>query len=776
MLSRSSCFSLLFVVASASSGLAQPGVSVIGRVTDQTGAPLSGVVVTALSGAAQQSTSTSASGDYRLQVAPGRYHLKFALLGFAEYSRTNVAVVADGDTRIDASLQITLRAEVTVTGSRTFRNLAELEHPEASLAGIAMSASEGAVTARQLARRPIQRAGEIIETVPGVSVTQHSGEGKANQYYLRGFNLDHGTDFSTTVAGVPVNLPTHAHGHGYTDTNFLIPELVTGVQYFKGPYAADAGDFSSAGGVNINYASVLDAPMVRVSGGGHGWGRVFAAASPRIGDGRLLAAAEVANHDGPWARPDAYQRRNVVLRYSRGTIVDNFGVSLLAYQADWNATDQAPQRAVTNGTLARFAGVDPTTGGETSRYALSSEWQRGSSVARTRVTGYVLDYSLDLFSNFTYFLDDPINGDQFQQADRRVVSGARLAHERLARLFGRAVEYRGGVQVRHDDIGRIGLYRTRARQRLSTIREDAVRQTSLGFWGDAEVQWTPWLRSITGVRADTYRFDVDADLVANSGTEVESLVSPKASIIIGPWRGTELYANAGYGFHSNDARGATITLEPGTLLPVNRVTPLARTRGAEVGLRTVAIPRVQSTLAVWRLSLDSELVFVGDAGTTAASRPSERYGVEWSTFARVRDWLTIDGDLAWSHARFADADPIGAYVPGAVERVASLGASVDGPGRLFGSLRWRYFGSRPLTEDNSVRSRHTSLLNGQLGFRLSNRLSVTLDGFNLLDARHSDVDYFYRSRLPGEPADGVDGFHSHPALPRSARVTFGLAF
>lgn len=755
---------------------------IAGRVTDSTGASLPGVSVTlsaetSLAATHDPSIVTWTDGQYRFDaVAPGRYRITFALLGFATHSRRGIEVVPDAPVRIDASLQVALHAEVTVTGRRSFRNLAELERPESNLIGLANSASEGAVTARQLEHRPIQRSGEIVESVPGLSVTQHSGEGKANQYYLRGFNLDHGTDFSTTVAGVPLNLPTHAHGHGYTDANFLIPELVTGVQYFKGPYSAEAGDFSSAGGVNINYASVLDAPIVRASAGGQGWSRMLVAASPRVAGGFLLAAAETAHSDGPWARPDDYRRYNGVLRYSRGNSLNNVAVSVLAYRAEWNASDQTPRRAIESGMLARFGAVDSTTGGETARYSTSAEWQRASAASRSRISGYAIGYDLDLFSNFTYFLDDPVNGDQFHQADGRLVSGLRASHERLARWGRRSIEYRGGIQVRRDDIGRIGLYRTRSRQRLSTVREDAVMQASAGVWGDMDVRWTPWLRSIAGLRADGFRFGVASDITENAGTEVAGVVSPKGSVVLGPWRGTELYVNAGYGFHSNDARGATIAIDPADGSPAARVTPLARTRGAEVGARTVALPGVQSTLAIWRLTLESELVFVGDAGTTSASRPSDRYGVESSTYARLQPWLTIDADIAWSQARFTDDNAAGNRVPGAVERVASLGVSADASRALFGSLRWRYFGSRPLVEDNAVRSRPTSLMNMQVGYRLSHRLSLLVDAFNLFSARHSDVDYFYRSRLPGEPTDGVDDLHTHPALPRTARVGLALRF
>ena len=760
---------LAFVLGVSTSYAAEQHGTITGRVIDHTGGPLPGTRVTlspslAVDAPVSDATAVSVeSGEFRFErVAPGRYRLVFALIGFADHSRDGVDVAAGSVARVDATLQVALQTEVTVTGRTTFRNLAEVEHPEAYLAGFAASASEGAITGRQLDARPIQRSGEIVESIPGLAVTQHSGEGKANQYYLRGFNLDHGTDFSTMLAGVPLNLPTHAHGHGYTDANLLIPELVTGLHYFKGPYAADAGDFSSAGGVNINYASVLAAPMMRVSAGGLGWHRVFAAASPRIGNGYLLAAAETAHSDGPWVHRDDYRRQNAVLRYTQGDSVNNMAVTALGYHAAWNATDQTPRRAIASGFLPRLGSIDPTSGGETSRYSASADWQRGSAAARTRVAGYATTYDLDLYSNFTYFLDDPVNGDQFHQADRRTVSGLRASHERLTRWIGRPVEYRAGLQVRHDDIGRIGLYRTRARQRLSTVREDRAVQTSTGVWGDADVRWTPWLRSVTGMRVDGYRFRIRSDVHDAPGTDTAALASPKASLIVGPWRGTEFYVNGGFGFHSNDARV--------------RATPLVRSRGAEVGARTVAIRGVQSTLAIWRLSLDSELVFAGDAGTTSASRPSDRHGVEWSTFAVLGPWVTVDADLAWSQSRFTDGDPAGDRVPGAAERVAALGLSTNAAHRVFGSLRWRYFGPRPLVEDNAVRSRATSLLNAQVGYRLSGRASVIVDAFNLLDARQSDVDYYYTSRLRGEPAEGVEDVHTHPALPRTARVTLALSF
>jgi outer membrane receptor protein involved in Fe transport len=281
---------------------------------------------------------------------------------------------------------------------------------------------------------------------------------------------------------------------------------------------------------------------------------------------------------------------------------------------------------------------------------------------------------------------------------------------------------------------------------------------------------------MVGLRADGYRFDVDAGEPLNSGIERAGLVSPKGGVILGPWSGTELYANAGLGFHSNDARGATITIDPKTGEPADRVTPLARARGAEVGLRTVAIPRLQTSVALWTLSLDSELVFVGDAGTTEAGRPSRRYGVEWAAYYSPRPWLTFDGDAAVSRARFTDDDPAGPHIPGAVETVVSAGATVDSVGNLFGSVRWRFFGPRPLLEDDSVRSKATSLVNLQAGYRFSRSVRLAVDVFNLFDAAHSDIDYFYPSRLPGEPAGGIDDIHVHPTLPRTARLNLIVGF
>jgi len=753
---------------------AQP--EIVGSVRDETGGALPGVVVQLKDASAvAQLTATDLRGGYRFTAVMGPAQLSFALVNFA-MARREVTVPASGTVRVDTTLHLALGADVTVTAKSTFTNLADAENPAENLVGIAQSASQGAITARQLDARPVMRTGEVLETVPGVVISQHSGEGKANQYFLRGFNLDHGTDFATTVAGMPVNMPTHGHGHGYSDLNFLIPELVSGVQFSKGPYFADQGDFTTAGAASINYVNALAKPIVRAGGGDQGYGRALAAASPAIGSGRLLAALEVERDDGPWALADDYKKVNGLVRYSQGDALNGFAITAMGYRGTWNSTDQIPERAVAEGIVGRFGNIDPTDGGDSYRYSGSFEWQRTHGNAATKVTAFGLGYDLNLYSNFTFFLDDPENGDQFHQADHRFVTGAKITHRRLGQWAGYSMQNTFGVQVRNDDITRVGLYHTVARRRLETVREDSVLQTSVGAFAQNETQWSPWLRTLAGVRVDGYRFAVDASDPRNSGTENAGLVSPKGGAIFGPWRGTELYVNAGFGFHSNDARGATIAVDPVTGVPADRVTPLVRATGSEVGVRSVRIPHLQTSVALWTLALDSELVFVGDAGTTEAGRPSHRYGVEWATYYAPRPWLIFDADLSISRGHFTDSDSAGDRIPGAVETVVSAGATVDSLRNIFGSLRWRYFGPRPLIEDDSVRSEATSLANLEIGCKLTDHVRLALDVFNLFNAKSSDIDYFYTSRLPGEPLAGVDDIHFHPTLPRTARLGLIVGF
>ncbi|WP_218042952.1 TonB-dependent receptor [Steroidobacter gossypii] len=643
------------------------------------------------------------------------------------------------------------------------------------LQGTPVSASQGVVSDEQLSLRPVLRSGELLEVVPGLIVTQHSGDGKANQFFLRGFNLDHGTDLATTVDGVPVNMPTHGHGQGYTDINFVIPELVQAIEYRKGTYYAETGNFSAAGAVNMRYRHEMDAPMLVLEGGEDNYMRGVAAAAPEVGGGTLLVGVEYAHIDGPWVLEEDFDKRNALLRYSRAGRDGRFSITAQAYEGDWRSTDQVPLRAVRSGEIDRFGFIDPTDGGSTHRYSLSADWSGSLGPGTASGQLYALDYDLELISNFSYFTD-PDHGDQFEQLDDRRIYGGNWEWRRPFDWHDRGQELAVGVQIRHDDIDKVGLYRTIARERFATVREDAVKQTSYAVYSRVDTRWSDYLRTTAGLRADHFDFDVDANLAANSGSASDSLLSPKLAVVLGPWRKTEFFMNVGRGFHSNDARGTTIQVDPADgVTPAQRVDPLVKALGTDVGLRTAVVPNMQVSISLWRLNLESELLFIGDAGTTEASRESERRGIELAAIWNPVPWLIVDADLAWSRARFSDADPAGDRIPGAVENVASLGVAIDHPSGWFGGARFRHFGAAPLIEDNSVRSEPTTLVNVEAGYRFADRYKISAAVYNVFDSNDRDITYFYESQLAGE-SEPVSDIHFHPVEPRTVRVTLGVTF
>ncbi|MGE0387258.1 MAG: TonB-dependent receptor [Gammaproteobacteria bacterium] len=643
------------------------------------------------------------------------------------------------------------------------------------LVGAVASASEGVFAAEQLEHRPVLRSGELMEVVPGLVVTQHSGDGKANQYFLRGFNLDHGTDLAVRVDGMPVNLPTHAHGQGYSDVNFVIPELIAGIAYRKGTYCADEGNFSAAGAVEFHLRDSLDGARMSATGGQDDYRRIALAGGAQAAGGNWVYGAEYTGTEGPWELGEDLRKLNAMLRFGRGGGDDRWSITAMGYDARWTATDQIPRRAVDAGTIDRFGFVDPTDGGRSHRYSLSAAGSRPLGAGVLDWSAYGIDYRLDLFSNFTYFTD-PVDGDQFEQFDARRIYGGALGWRRDAVAFGVPATLRAGLQIRHDAIDTVGLYRTRARQRLSTVREDTVAQTGYGLWGEQTLRINDWSRLTLGLRADVYDFEVESDLGANSGARADVIVSPKAALVFGPFHSTEVFLNAGRGFHANDARGTTIVVDPvDGVTPAARVDPLVSAVGAEIGVRTALVPKLQLAASLWMLDLDSELVFVGDGGTTEASRATRRVGVEVAAYWRPVDWLVLDADLAWSRSRFTQADPAGDRIPNAVPFVASAGASFEHPSGWSAGARLRHFAAAPLIEDGSRESEATTVVNLEGGYRFAGRWRATLAMFNVFDSRDADITYFYGSQLAGEPAP-VDDIHFHPIEPRTLRVTLEARF
>jgi len=643
--------------------------------------------------------------------------------------------------------------ELVVTGRR--------EH----LAGEARSASEGVVGQMDLAIRPLLRPGDVMEAVPGLIVTQHSGSGKSNQMFLRGFNLDHGTDFSTAIDGMPVNLRSHGHGQGYTDINFLIPETIARINFVKGPYHAELGDFSSAGGAEIETADVFNNQLAWTAGE-NGFHRGLAMGSLTAGSTRLAGAVEVQRYDGAWTDVDEdVKKLNGLLKLGGGDEATRWQTTLMHYDNEWNAADQIPERAVTAGVISPLGSIDTTLGGDTRRSSLSGEYQRSRDDHTTRWTAYLIDYEMNL-----YRLDDPAQGDQFQQVDDRRIFGGSYHHHWNP---SDTLQHRWGVAVQHDDIGTVGLYRTQARVRTGTVRQDAVEETSLGAHYEAIWSLSPRWRAVLGARADHFRFDVDAEDPRNSGTEQDTLISPKASLIYRASPATEWYASAGKGFHSNDARGATQQVDPVTGEAVSSVDPLVSSRGAELGVKTQWQQRWNLAAALWYLELDSELLFVGDAGTTEATRPSERWGLELNNFWMIDEVWSLEADIAWTDARFSDDAAEGRHIPGALETVASATLSAQTPAGWFGALRVRYVDGAPLIEDGSITAHSATLAHLSLGWA-GQRCALRADVLNLFDSDDRDIEYFYASRLAGEPPEGVEDRHFHRFEPRQVRVTLTI--
>ena len=639
-----------------------------------------------------------------------------------------------------------------------------------NLLGNAPSASRGQANNAELSQRPVLRRGELLEAVPGVIITQHAGGGKANQYFLRGYNLDHGTDFNIALDGAPINFRTHAHGQGYADLNFLIPEFIEGLDYFKGPYFTELGDLSSTGGANYRLYHELPQGIASVTYGKNNYYRALLGDSFQLGPGVLTLGGEYTHEDGPWDRGDNYRRYNGFARYHTGDDKNYLDLTAMAYHGKWNSSDQLAQRAIDQGIVSKFGSLDDTTGGKSSRYSLALNWQERDATTTTKLDIWVGHYDLDLFSNFTYFLEDPVHGDQFEQKDNRWFGGVNATREWRYDLGSMPSKTTLGFQTRQDFIDGIGLYKTEARERLSTVREDDVYEGSYGLFVDQEIRLTDWVRVGAGVRGDLFNFDVSSNDARNSGDKWASKISPKARIVFGPWADTEFYLNGGLGLHSNDARGTVISVDPATGLPADTVDALVRTKGAEFGIRSNLVPKLTSTIAFWLLESDSEFVYVGDAGATEAGPASRRYGIELSNYWRPTSWFTLDAEAAFSHARFTGVPDQESYIPGAIDTMGTAGLTIGKAEGWFGSLRARYFAPRPLEESGRIESKSSLQFNARLGYRQKN-WEIALDCLNLFDRDDNDIEYYYESRLAGEPAAGKADIHLHPTEPRQLRLT-----
>ncbi len=710
-------------------------------------------------------------------------------------------------------------SEVVVTASRLDR------------LGAAVTASQGTVTREEIELRPIYRIGQLYETIPGLMVTVHSGESKANQYELRGFDVDHGTDFASFVDGMPVNRGTNAHGQGYSDQNFLMPEIVGSLDYTKGPYYADLGDFGAVGSARVRLTDDLQ-NQVSASAGTLGDYEGFVGGTYHLGpDDRIWAALDLGDMDGPWNPPSNFHKVDAAVRYSHGTDANGFSLTGLYYKSAGRlATDQSAT-AVQEGLIGRYGVLDPTDHGRSERASLSGHYGATGDGWALSSNVYAIHSSMTLVNDFTHYLLDPVNGDQEQQDETRNVFGGDVALTLSRVLFGIRTETVVGLQDRHDNVyvdrrhtlqGRItldycevpavpggipSLPAAPADTPADALNDggngqayaavglacnaDRVALGDFAAFGQTTTYWTPWLRTVVGFREEDFHARDHSLTTGFRGSTSQALPQPKGSLILGPWLQSELYVSAGRGFHSNDVRGVFGTVGLEGLAPTAGPTPLlAPTTGEEVGLRTNLIPKVSVQLALFQEDFSSELAFDEDQGQDQPTAPSRRQGVEVSAQYRPFRWIEFNTDLAFSKARYRGSLGAlqtiygldGRFIGLAPSFIGSAGVLIDNLGPWFGSLQWRALGAYPVSDgDQYPQDKGYSEVNLDVGYRLNARTKLQMSLFNLLNTRANAAAFDYASQLlPGVSAQAlasqVTGLQVHPLEPISARFAVTMTF
>jgi len=704
--------------------------------------------------------------------------------------------------------------EITVTAQRL------------ELLGTADTASEGVVDDQELQLAPQYRPGQLLETVPGLIVTLHSGEGKANQYLMRGYNLDHGTDLETYVDGMPVNQPTHAHGQGYTDLNFMIPELADQLTYTKGPYYANVGDFGAVGSVRVNYRDTIE-DLVSATAGTLNFQRILAAGSQPLGGGHFLAAAEVQHYDGPFLNPDDARKENVVLRYSQGDDTNGYSITAMAYHQLWTNTTDIPIRAITEHIVHdRFGTLDPTDGGRAWRSSLSFNDHATLGAGQFTGSAFFIDNQLHLYNDFTQFLADPIHGDQEDQFENRRAFGGQASYT-LPVLLGSIPNVVSTGILTRDDILRVGRLPSEGMVPLpvssappSFSNDDQVYLFASAAWVQATTRWTSKFRSVLGFRVD-YQHGTDVDYLAtlheevipgqysgytNSGTAQQALPQPKGSLIYTAIEDQlEFYVSAGRGFHSADLRGVNQDTSVDLGLPHTPL--LAKQEGQEVGVRATPMPNLALTFAYYNLWQQSETIIDPDVGQDTAGPPSRRYGYEINVTWQINRYLEFYGSYSGDHTHFTHpfddgTGHLGEYITDAPLATGALALYLTNLGPWSGGLNLRYLGNYPLSSGPCVESAvvhdfgpgytcansPTSAAQGQVdgkGFTETNLdvryafpqgWSASVGIYNLFNVHAYAAEFWYVDRLQGEPAAGVADVHEHPLEPLMARFTVTKKF
>ncbi len=737
--------STVFLLFHALAILAHNG-SINGQITEKgSGIELPGAVVKLSPSDAY--TTTNSLGFFSFQnLAAGEYTLTITYLGFETKTVERISVRNTETTTIRIELSpapLNLKdVEITTSVSQPFQSISELD----------------------IKTRPISSTQDVLRVVPGLFIAQHAGGGKAEQIFLRGFDIDHGTDINLSVDGMPVNMVSHAHGQGYADLHFVIPELIEKVEFKKGPYQADAGDFATAGLVRFKTADALDNSLVKVEAGQFQTGRVVGAfnllgknAARR--NRHAYIASETMYSDGYFERPQGFHRLNLFGKFS--ALLDDeqkISISASAFQSNWDASGQIPERAVQRGQISRFGAIDMTEGGETSRYNLNFEHIKSlntSSLIRNQL--YFSDYAFTLYSNFTFFKNDPVNGDAIRQSEHRRLFGYNGSFTQQGSLAGKMLDTDIGVFLRSDAAADTELSRVKQRQtRTARLALGDIRETSTGAYLSETWRLSRQFSLNAALRYDLFLFSYDDKLDSLYDRQQVSagVFSPKLNLHFDLSPALRLYAASGYGFHSNDAR---------VVVPQNGLKTLPKALGADLGLIFKPRPTLLFNAAAWYLALDQEFVYVGDEAVVEAGGRTARFGLDISGRVQVYRTLFADIDLTYAHARSID-DPEGEnYIPLAPRFTATGGLNWDKGKGFFGSLRFRHLADRPANEDRSVVATGYFLLDAVAGWKKKN-MEFSLSVQNLTNVAWKEAQFETESRLQFEP-EPVTEIHYTPGSP-----------
>jgi hypothetical protein len=715
--------------------------SISGYVRDKvTQAPLSGASITAEG--TRAATTTDDRGFFRMSLAPGTYTLKISFIGYETYSET-----IEGGGNNSTSLTVLL-----TPGTLQLDNV--------EISGLA-DQHGNVISQIDIKLRPVNTSQDVLRMIPGLFIAQHAGGGKAEQIFLRGFDIDHGTDISLEVDGLPVNMVSHAHGQGYSDLHFLIPEIIQYVDFNKGPYYADKGDFTTAGYVSFNTRPILESNIIKIEGGKFGTARTMLGlnllnSKAKNGRQQAYVASEFFRSDGYFESNQDFKRFNITGKYRFDWDNGNRLVAALSgFSSSWDASGQVPVRAVNAGSISRFGSIDNTEGGETSRQQAYVDFSMPAGNGRMENKVYLIRYDFSLFSNFTFFLNNPDNGDQIHQQESRVIYGYRTRFIKTDTFGAQSLLTEIGGGVRLDDVDDIRLSNTVKRSTfVSDLARGDVREMNANLYVSEILTLGEKLSIEAAVRLDHFTFRYDDRLLNSSATQSKTIVSPKVNIEYDAKPNTTIFLRSGFGFHSNDSR---------VVVAQNGKETLPRARGLDLGITTKIFPRMILNVAGWVLDLDQEFVYVGDEGVVEPGGRTRRIGTDLSLRYQVKDWLYVDGDLNLTHARSKDDPEKENYLPLAPLQSLLGGITVQFKDGLSGSIRYRYLGDRPANEHNSTVAKGYGLFDAVINYRI-NRLEFALSAENLLNEEWNEAQFDTESKLQNETAP-VSEIHFTPGTP-----------